>query len=322
MIGICVESSHIKGMGHLFRSMNLASCLHAHDRRCLIILLDKHAPSIELLTQRELAVRFVSKHERTNNWEQRIIADYDINLWINDRLDTDNEHALRVKACQIPLITFDDTGSGALLSDLHFAPLAGNRNAKLEGKRVLSDLRYLILDPKLKGFRRQRKKMNSLLVCLGGSDTHGVVVQVVQYLKQLGQQATIHIGPAFKHHGELEQAAGGSFEWVSEIPSMGALYAQHDLAITGGGITPFEAAATGMPCIVIANESFEIPTGRMLEAKKVARFAGYHADLTLDRLQNMIDTAVSHIAEMSTTCLTAVSLDGAQHVYNAICRYT
>jgi spore coat polysaccharide biosynthesis predicted glycosyltransferase SpsG len=322
MIGICVESSHAKGMGHLFRCMNLASSLHSHDRRCIIILLNEHVPSIELLSQRKFAVRLISKHERIDNWEQRIIADYDINLWINDRLDTDSEHALRVKACQIPLVTFDDTGSGAKLSDLHFAPLAGNRFAKLKGKRILSDLRYLILDPKLKCFRRQRKKMKSLLVSLGGSDTHGVVVQVVHYLKQLGQQATIHIGPAFKHHGELEQAAGGSFDLVSEIPSMGALYAQHDLAITGGGITPFEAATTGLPCIVIANESFEIPTGRMLETKKVAWFAGYHADLTFDQIQSTIDTASSNIAEMSTTCLSAVTMDGAQNVYNAICRYT
>jgi spore coat polysaccharide biosynthesis predicted glycosyltransferase SpsG len=322
MIGICVESSHTKGMGHLFRSMNLASFLHAHGRQCIIILLEKHAPSIELLKQRDLPVRIISTKERSDNWEQRIIAKYDIDRWINDRLDTDNEHALRVKACRIPLITFDDTGSGAPLSDLHIAPLAGNRYVNLKGKRVFADLRYLILDPELKRFRRQRKKMNSLLVSLGGSDTHGVVVHVVRLLKLLGQTATIHIGPAFNHHGELEQAAGDQFDVVSETPSMGALYARHDLAITGGGITPFEAMATGMPCIVIANESFEIQNGRMLEAKKAACFAGYHADLMLDRLQSMIDAGVRHIVDMSAACLAAVSMDGAKNVYDAICRYT
>jgi spore coat polysaccharide biosynthesis predicted glycosyltransferase SpsG len=302
--------------------MNLAGCLHAHDRQCVIILLNEHAPSIELLRQRELPVRIISNLELTDNWEERIITDYDINLWINDRLDTDNEHALRVKACRIPLITFDDTGSGASQSDLHIAPLAGNRYTNLKGKRVLSDWRYLILDPKLKRFRRKRKKMKSMLVSLGGSDTHGVVVQVVRLLKQLEQTATIHIGPAFNHHGGLLQAAGDRFDVVSEIPSMGGLYARHDLAITGGGITPFEAAATGMPCIVIANESFEIPTGRMLEAKKAACFAGYHADLTFDRLQSMIDAGVRRISDMSAACLAAVSMDGAKNVYDAICRYT
>jgi UDP-N-acetylglucosamine:LPS N-acetylglucosamine transferase len=103
---------------------------------------------------------------------------------------------------------------------------------------------------------------------------------------------------------------------------MGALYAQHDLAIAGGGITPFEAAATGMPCVVIANEPFEIPTGRMLEAKKAACFAGYHADLTFNRLRSMLDAAVRRISDMSAACLSAVCLDGAKHVYDAICRYT
>lgn len=321
MIGICVESSHTKGMGHLFRSMNLALCFQAHGQRYVTILLNEHAPSIELLKQREIPFRIISKHERTKNWEQRIIAECEITLWINDRLDTDKEHASSVKACQIPLITFDDTGSGAPLSDLHIAPLAGNRYANVKGKRVFTDLRYLILDPELKRYRRQRKKMNSLLVSLGGSDTHGVVVRVVHILKQLGQMATIHTGPSFNDHGELERAAGDRFGLVSEIPSMGALYTQHDLAITGGGITPFEVVATGMPCIVIANESFEIATGRMLEAKKVACFAGYHVDLTFDQLQRMIDAAVSRISDMSAACLAAVSMDGAQNAYDLICQY-
>ncbi len=322
MIGICVESSHAKGMGHLFRSMNLAHCLNDHDRRSVVILLNEHTPSIELLKQRRLPFRIISKGEHTGNWEQRIIAEYDINLWINDRLDTDREHVGRVKACQIPLVTFDDTGSGAMLSDLHIAPLAGNRESKLGGKHVLTDLQYLILDPELQCFRRQRKEMNSLLVTLGGSDTHGVVVRIVHMLKQLGQGATVHVGPAFNHHGELEKAADDHFELISETPSMGALYAQHDLAITGGGITPFEAAATGMPCIVIANESFEVPTGRMLEANNLACFVGYHIDLTFNQLQNQIDAAVSRITEMSTTCLKALSMDGAQNVYDAISQYT
>ena len=47
---------------------------------------------------------------------------------------------------------------------------------------------------------------------------------------------------------------------------------RHDLAVTGGGMTPFEANAAGLPCIVVANETFEIqvktktsrPLGKLL----------------------------------------------------------
>ena len=322
MIGICVESSHAKGMGHLFRSANLARCLIDHNQWCIVVLLNEHTPSIDLLKRRGLPFRIISGQDRTENWEQRIIAECDIDLWINDRLDTTYEHAARVKACQIPLITFDDTGTGAPLSDLHIAPLAGNKDDKLKGESVLTDLRYLILDPELKHFRRQRIKMNSLLVSLGGSDTHGVVVQVVHMLKQLGHDAAIHIGPAFNHHDELKDAVGDGFEILSDIPSMGALFEKHDLAITGGGITPFEAAATGMPCIVIANEFFEVPTGRMLETANVACFAGHHTNLTLKQLESKMDAAVGSLTVMSAACLAAITLGGAQNVCDAIFRYT
>ena len=54
---------------------------------------------------------------------------------------------------------------------------------------------------------------------------------------------------------------------------------RHDLAITGGGITPFEANASGLPCVVIANELHEIPTGLALQKLGGSVFAGHHGAL-------------------------------------------
>jgi spore coat polysaccharide biosynthesis predicted glycosyltransferase SpsG len=199
--------------------------------------------------------------------------------------------------------------------------LAGCRQVQLEGARLLTKWRYLIIDPQLVRYRHRRSNMDNLLVTLGGSDTHGVVVSVVRMLKQMGMRATIHTGPGFKHGEALRHMVDNRFDCISAIPSMGVLYGTHDLAITGGGITPFEAAATGLPCVVIANEDFEIPTCQSLEAEGVACFAGHHNDLTREKMNVAVSTACEHLPEMSALCLATMPAGGAENVYEAICRY-
>ena len=56
-------------------------------------------------------------------------------------------------------------------------------------------------------------------------------------------------------------------------------FSHYDLAITGGGITPFEANAAGLPCVVIANEDFEIPVGLGLEKLGGTVFAGHYSQI-------------------------------------------
>ncbi|MDJ0875045.1 MAG: hypothetical protein QNJ02_07225 [Desulfobacterales bacterium] len=320
MIAICVESSHAMGMGHLFRGIHLARCLSLHGRDNLI-LVNAHAPSIRQLKQYGLPFQVVPLEEDFNNWETRVIEENAIDIWMNDRLDTTKNHAARVKANKVALVTFDDAGTGAALSDLHFAPLAGCRSIRLEGSHLLTGLDYLILDPGLGAHRRQRTQANRLLVSLGGSDTHGVVVRLVGILKQLGIKATIHIGPAFKHGEELAQIIDSQFKMMASAPSMGAVYTDHDLAVTGGGVTPFEAAATGLPSVVIANEDFEIPTGQFLQTRGLALFAGHHESLGTEKIAAALRIAHENQTAMSATCLQAVPTDGAENVYDAICRY-
>ena len=84
---------------------------------------------------------------------------------------------------------------------------------------------------------------------------------------------------------------------------------RHDLAITGGGITPFEAAASGLPTIVIANEAFEVPMAQLLAKIGCSVFAGHHSELDESVFSSGLD-----IAKMSQAGLDGVTLDGAAKV--------
>lgn len=312
MYAICIESSHVRGMGHFYRALNLVESL-IQAGMPYIIYLNDHAPSRQILVDRGVLHRVVDLYDYTSKWEASLIGNDGITLWINDRLDTDIRHAENIKAFAIPLVTFDDRGSGSALADLHIAALAFDAHESLQGAKVLRGAEYLILNPEIRLYTRERKQSNSILVSLGGSDTYGVTVKVVQLLKEMGLSATVVIGAAFMHLSMLREVLTDSFTLKCTVPSMIEEYYSHDLAITGGGITPFEANASGLPCVVIANELFEIPTGHELQRLGGSIFAGYHETLSSPLLK-----AALPLEKMSRAGMRNIGLQGTQRVIGAL----
>jgi spore coat polysaccharide biosynthesis predicted glycosyltransferase SpsG len=299
-------------MGHFYRSINLAEGLE-QVRLEFIFYLNNHDPSIQILVQRGFKHRVVDLKNHNSNWEASLIRRDGISLWVNDRLDTYSHHAKNIKEQGIPLMTFDDRGTGASFADLHVAALAFDSQEALGGTRLLRGARYLILNPEINNCTRVRTQVDSILVTLGGSDTYGVTVKVVKILKKLGLTATIVLGPAFSHHTALNAEITDHFTIKHGVPSMMKEYLKHDLAITGGGITPFEANASGLPCIVVANELFEIPVGIELARLGGSIFAGHY-----ESIKPHLITKKLLIEQMSLAGMKSIDLKGTQRVINAV----
>lgn len=312
MFALCIESSHACGMGHFYRALNLAHGL-AQAGLPYMFYLNDHVPSLQILVERGLPHRMVDMQDFTGNWEASLIRQDGIALWVNDRLDTDIRHAEKIKATGIPLVTFDDRGAGAALADLHIAALAFDAHERLAGTKLLRGADYLILNPQISEYMRMRKRLSRIIVTLGGSDTYGVTVKVVQMLKDMGLSATIIAGPAFMHMDMLNEVLTDSFTLKRGVPSMIEEFYHHDLAITGGGITPFEANASGLPCVVIANERFEIPTGHVLQNQGGSVFAGYH-----ESLQPPLFRIDLPLEQMSRAGMNNIGMHGIQRVICAL----
>ena len=312
MFALCIESSHARGMGHFFRALNLAQGL-AKAGLSHMFYLNDHAPSRKILVERGEPHRVVDLEDFTGNWEASLIHQDGITLWMNDRLDTDIRHANKVKSTCIPLVTFDDRGTGAALADLHIAALAFDEQEHLAGAKLLRGADYLILNPQISDYTRLRQQLSSILVTLGGSDTYGVTIKVLQSLKEMNLAATIVVGPGFKHMDMLNEVLTEDFTLKCGVPSMIEEFYRHDLAITGGGITPFEANASGLPCVVIANELFEIPVGKELQQLGGSVFAGHHDALSLP-----LFNADLPLVQMSQAGMHNIGLQGTQRVIAAL----
>lgn len=312
MFALCIESSHARGMGHFYRALNLADGLVKAGLPYTFYLND-HAPSRQILAERNVPHQIVNLEDFTGNWESSLIQQDGIKLWLNDRLDTDIRHAKKVKATCIPLVTFDDRGTGAALADLHIAALAFDAQERLAGAKLLRGADFLILNPQIRDYMRLRMQLSSILVTLGGSDTYGVTVKVVQMLKEMNLTATIVVGPAFVHMDMLDEVLIDRFTLKCGVPSMIEEFYLHDLAITGGGITPFEANASGLPCVVIANEQFEIPVGMALQKLGGSVFAGHHESLSLPLFR-----AELPLEQMSQAGMRNIGMQGTQRVIDAM----
>jgi hypothetical protein len=94
-------------------------------------------------------------------------------------------------------------------------------------------------------------------------------------------------------------------------------FSHHDLAITGGGITAFEANAAGLPCLVIANEWFEVSAAHYLERLGSSIFVGHYSALEETTPGFRVPEPLS-IESMSRAGLERLPKDGLENVYREL----
>lgn len=312
MFAICVESSHKKGMGHLFRMINFVKILQKKDEQ-FIFLINDNENSKHVLKKSNILYKTVDLNDFSSSWEMKLIKEYDIKYWINDRLETNIEHTQNILQTKIKLITFDDLGMGAKNSHLNICALFDKSD--LEGHKILKGVDYLILNPEIIKYKKKREKLNNILVTLGGSDTYGVTIKVLKILKKNKINATIHIGPSFEHNKELNEEINDEFKVISYVPSLIEEFTKYDLSITGGGITPYEANASGLPCLIIANEIFEIPNAKYLQSIGSSIFLGFHENIN-ESFFNELEKI--NLSQMSQKGLSTIAVGAIEKIYKEI----
>lgn len=311
MLGLCIEASHARGMGHFFRALNLATALRDAGKPVLF-LINHHEACERRLQSQCFEFEVVDLEDLDTGWEASLISRRGIDLWVDDRLDTDARHAAWVLKAGIPRATFDDRGEGAASADLNIVALSFDPSEPVPGRRILRGPDYLILNPEIAGSRRLRHGEDQrVLVTMGGSDTWGITPHVIKVLRKARKAATVILGPGFRHEDEMGLEVNDSklFTIKRDVPSLIAEFMDHGVAITAGGITPFEANAAGLPCIVIACEEFERPVALALERLGGSVYAGFREEFDAGLLTRNLP-----VETMSRAGLEHIRLDGVARI--------
>ena len=300
-------------MGHFFRALNIVFFLKKKEKDCILTInYDKN--SIDLLEEKRLKYIVLDYDNLDADWAKKIVEEYDVSLWILDMFETNFRIAQDIKKEEIYLAAIDDRGSGAEFVDFHFC---GMLYGCKSGHHIYEGKDYLILNSEIDEYKRVRKNLKKIIVTLGGSDTYGVTVKVIKILKKLNQYADIVVGPNFSHMKELQNEICDGFNVFVSVPSLIKKMSEYDLAITGGGVTCFEANAMGLPAIIIANELHEIGLAKYLEGFGGAIFAGYYENID----ESVFDYALLDIKDMSQKALNNIDTKGLDNIYKIIEEY-
>lgn len=313
MFAICIESSHKRGMGHFFRALVILEYLQK-VKESAVFVMNRDPESMKILDEKQILYEVVDYSDVTGNWERDLIRKYRIDVWLLDKFETGIELAEHVKGENVFLAAIDDCGKGVELADVHFCAMLFH---DIRGKNIFCGKEYMILNPQIKKYKRERSKLQKILVTLGGSDTYGVTVRVVSIIKEKGYGADIIIGPNFQHREQLGQVVNKNFTVYDTVPTLIAKFYEYDLAITGGGVTGFEANASGLPCIMIASELHEIENARYAAQFGGCVFAGYYKNLKEEAFcLEQLD-----IRTMSINGMQSFGLNGIENIYNKIQSY-
>lgn len=312
MYALCLESSHQRGMGHLFRGIHLYHYIVGRKGKPAVVLINRDLPAIEILEKEGIPYEIVCFEDTLSDWESRLIQKYEISIWLNDKYQTTRELFQNVKKNKgVLLAAIDEESGNDELLDVHFVGMVFQKDFCPRGKYIFCGMDYVVLNEEINKYRYVRNKANKVIVSMGGSDTYGVTVKVLRMLKRKNIQADIVVGPSFQHMVELEEIATEENHVFQNVPSLIKKFSEYDVAVTGGGVTCLEAAASGIPCIIVANELLEIDTALYMESLGTAFFAGYHMQMSEERF----DITKMNIKSMSQAGLQKVPLCGAQNIY-------
>ena len=151
-----------------------------------------------------------------------------------------------------------------------------------KSKKNYSGFKYSIINNDFYNFNpiSINKKINSILILQGGSDTHCFIPKIIDALNliDLPFSLTVVTGPSFQCWTELNKSIKQNKKNITilkNVKNMASIMSKSDFAISAGGITLLELTHLGIPTIVVCAEKFENETANTLEKLGFGKNLGF-----------------------------------------------
>lgn len=241
------------GFGHFYRVLALANRLYYND---IVLVCSQYDESLE---ERIGVIGF--KYHLTRN-PLEVIKKEQPTILVNDILDT-SEEVMKQMAKTVPMIVnFEDLGEGNQHVDLVFNALYEDSSPDSThfggGKYAVMREEFLFLPPYV-----VKDKIAVVTATFGGSDPNNIALHCIESLpsEYPDIQFRIITGPGYSHDKRLLKNRASALEntlLIDSATNMATHFSESDLVITSCGRTVFEAAACGVPCVVICQNEREM----------------------------------------------------------------
>ena len=252
-IGIYVNGNNKRGIGHIYRALELADEFFVK-------------PDIYFdLNQTDRAVFGQTKHNLipvngiAELYEECKKKQYTI--FINDILDTSIDYMIGLKSVMpnTKIVNFEDAGEGIFKADLVFNALFNEdiaRHVKTGEKYYICGKTFLFYEP-----IKINEKVKNVFITFGGADPQNYsdrLLKIISKPEHSMYNFTVVLGKAKQNVEELMKY--NQLENITvlfNVSNMPELMSQCDFAITSRGRTGYEVAMLGIPTIAMAQNERE-----------------------------------------------------------------
>lgn len=266
---IVCGGDHRRGMGHVFRMRVLARAMSTMLKCAVTFLIDPETVAGPL-SKDPLINEVFCLPRHAFACRRRAIETKCPTLVIADIYGIAVEEAEAYKHEQSRLMIFDNTGPATSIADCVVNAIVGGVQSScyLQGGTLFCvGPRYMIMHPDYGKVRpcypTTGDSVGRIAVALGGADALDLTETIAEWLVALDYEVTLVKGPA----SNLDSAPVWTHHKVTKITSpdnLARVLSSCDLAITGGGVSAYEAACLGVPVVIIPQAPHETLTARRL----------------------------------------------------------
>ena len=260
-----VDANRQIGMGHLQRCLSLARAMLLKGLEVFFLIKDDEGAN-ERVGQYGFAFHNLQSNLTLGEDLQETLTylgNGNFHILIADSYDFDHNYLSALRQGGYYVAFLDDLAQmgfpcqvvingGVYAEELPYRSLNGDTQFLLGPKYILLREEFWNI-PK----RKIKSKIEKILVTVGGADPSNVTPTILNVLSTVSSDFDVDviIGPFFDNISEIESAGmrfeRGQVQLVPSPTSVRDLMLGCDLAISGGGQTLYELAATGTPTIAL-----------------------------------------------------------------------
>lgn len=283
------------GLGHVQRSLSLATALRSAGADCTFVAAGRQDASAPIAAA-GFEVRDLPGRQSDDRVDLEGVLKESArgrrNAVVVDSYHVDGEYLGKLRAEGLFVVAIDDlagfpfpcqlvVNGGAEAQSLPYRSMSGDTQFLLGPRYALLRPEFWAASP-----RARRDRIGTVLVTMGGADTHNLTPQLIRLLDGFpgAFDVTVIVGPLFGHRAGVEEAAGrcGRSVRLVEVPTLVRnLMLQADLAVSASGQTLYELAAAGVPTVAIEAAPNQAGNLRTLTAAGVVEGAGAASDPNL-----------------------------------------
>lgn len=302
------------GLGHVMRMSALASAIDAAGAQ--VSLAYKTCPP-QILERFAKSNCRAARIEESASLEQELSILADAQKIVLDGYHFDAAYQDKLLAqTNARLLIVDDTAH----LDLYKCDLLLNQNAfisesvysgKTSAKLLLGHKFVLLRDEfrKIEPKGRKGEPGQKLLISMGGSDSENVTAKVIEAAATTKYEFAVILGSASPNRqlveAQLRNTPKGRL--IVSPENMASIFAEHDLLVSAGGTTVWEAAYLGLPNIVIITADNQSGMERFAERGACINL-GPHKDVTVEQISQNINHLFEDVAKRQTLANIATSL--------------